>query len=85
MDALKIACDIVGSQRALAKLIGVSAPYVSQMVAGIRPVPAERVLSIEAATDFRVSRHDLRPDIYPREPWCQCKACERRRAIEETG
>lgn len=28
-------------------------------------VPAEYVLKIEAATG--VSRHDLRPDIYPRE------------------
>ena len=28
-------------------------------------IPAERVLSLEKATG--VSRHDLRPDLYPRE------------------
>ena len=42
-------------------------------------VPPERVLAIESATDYRVSRHDLRPDIYPRESWCRCPACERAR------
>jgi DNA-binding transcriptional regulator YdaS (Cro superfamily) len=30
-----------------------------------RRLPAEHVLAVEAATG--VSRHDLRPDIYPRE------------------
>jgi DNA-binding transcriptional regulator YdaS (Cro superfamily) len=30
-----------------------------------KKVPADRVLAIEAASG--VSRHDLRPDIYPRE------------------
>lgn len=29
-------------------------------------VPAERVLAVERETG--VSRHDLRPDLYPREP-----------------
>lgn len=33
------------------------------VVTGI--VPAGRVLAIEAATDGRVSRHELRPDLYP--------------------
>ena len=48
-------------------------------------VPAERVLAIEAATGHRVSRHDLRPDIYPREPWCRCPACELERRDAEKG
>jgi DNA-binding transcriptional regulator YdaS (Cro superfamily) len=30
-------------------------------------VPAERVLSIESATDGAVTRHELRPDLYPTE------------------
>ena len=29
-------------------------------------VPAERVLDVEAAAEGLVSRHRLRPDIYPR-------------------
>ena len=28
-------------------------------------VPAERVLAVEEATGGKVSRHELRPDIYP--------------------
>lgn len=30
-----------------------------------RRVPAERVLDVERATGGQVSRHELRPDIYP--------------------
>lgn len=30
-------------------------------------VPAERVLQLEAASGGRVTRYDIRPDIYPRE------------------
>ncbi|MGF7202329.1 DNA-binding transcriptional regulator YdaS (Cro superfamily) [Sphingobium olei] len=30
-----------------------------------RPLPAEHVLAVEEATG--ISRHDLRPDIYPRD------------------
>ena len=47
-------------------------------------VPAERVLAIEAATGYQVSRHELRPDLYPKEAWCRCPAC-RREAGEEGG
>ncbi len=32
-----------------------------------RGVPAERVLEIEAATEGKVTRHELRPDLYPLE------------------
>ena len=30
-----------------------------------RGIPAKRVLDIEKATEGRVSRHELRPDLYP--------------------
>lgn len=30
-------------------------------------VPAEHVLKVEKASKGKLSRHDLRPDIYPRE------------------
>lgn len=36
------------------------------MLAEGRPLAPEHVLTVEAATG--VSRHDLRPDIYPRDP-----------------
>lgn len=50
-----------GSGAALAKAVGVTPMAVSQWK--LRGVPAHQVLSIESATG--VSRHDLRPDIYP--------------------
>lgn len=45
----------------LAEALKISSPAVSQW----ERVPAERVLDVERITG--VSRHDLRPDIYPRE------------------
>lgn len=49
----------------LADLIGISYQAVYKWQAPGGTVPAERVLEIERLTG--VSRHDLRPDIYPRE------------------
>lgn len=40
---------------------------VSQWVNDKLRVSAERVLDVESATEGRLSRHDLRPDIYPRD------------------
>lgn len=59
------AIDIAGSQSALARLIGVSQMAVSRWQRGVSPVTPENVLAVEAATG--ISRHDLRPDLYPRE------------------
>ena len=55
---------MVGGKSARAAKLGVSREAVRKWK---RRVPAERVLEIEAATDGEVSRHALRPDIYPRE------------------
>ncbi|MDQ0305303.1 transcriptional regulator [Ancylobacter polymorphus] len=46
--------------------VGVSLPTWSRWETGRRRVPAERVLDVERITG--ISRHDLRPDLYPREP-----------------
>lgn len=64
MKAIERAVEAAGSQLALAKLCGVSYQAVQKWMRA-RNVPAERVLQIERLTG--VSRHDLRPDIYPRE------------------
>jgi DNA-binding transcriptional regulator YdaS (Cro superfamily) len=64
IDALKEAVRIAGGQTALGKAIGKSQAHVSNWIAK-RKLPAEMVLPVERATG--VSRHDLRPDIYPRE------------------
>lgn len=54
--------DVVGGQSALAHLLGVSPPTVSQWRSGIRPIPAERCVAIEQATNGAVTRKDLRPN-----------------------
>lgn len=64
-------CGLVG----LAREVGVTYQAVRKWER--HGIPAERVLAVEAATGYRVSRHELRPDLYPREPWCRCPACRR--------
>ncbi|MBI6944056.1 helix-turn-helix domain-containing protein [Pseudomonas putida] len=56
------AAKVAGGQSALARILKVTPQAVQKMCASGR-VPAERVLEIEKATG--VSRHELRPDIYP--------------------
>lgn len=63
--ALERAVKQVGGQSAFARLHGVSQPTVWAWVKQGRALPAEYVLKTEAETG--ISRHDLRPDLYPRE------------------
>ena len=62
-SALVLAIEKVGSQGAMARLLGISQPAVWKWVNGGKQLPPEFVLAVEAATG--ISRHDLRPDIYP--------------------
>lgn len=62
MKAIERAVQAMGGRRLLAKKLGVTYQAVQKWE--LSKVPAERVLAVEAATG--VSRHDLRPDIYPR-------------------
>lgn len=62
MKAIERAVEKAGGQQALADMCGVKYQAVQKWLRGKR-VPAERVLTIESATG--VSRHELRPDIYP--------------------
>lgn len=55
----------VGSQSAFARLVGKSQASVHQLLSEERPLWAASVLKVEAKTG--VSRHDLRPDLYPRD------------------
>ncbi|MDX2224926.1 MAG: pyruvate, phosphate dikinase [Rhodospirillaceae bacterium] len=59
--ALERAITEAGGVAALARAINVTPQAVSQW----DRVPAERVLAVETATAGKVSRHDLRPDLYP--------------------
>lgn len=61
--ALRRAIAKVGSQSAMARLLGVSQAAVSKWVRNSKHLPAEHVLRVQDVTG--VSRHDLRPDLYP--------------------
>lgn len=62
-EALMAAVDRAGSQSALARAVGCSSTAVWKWVQSTKRMPAEFVLRAEAATG--VSRHLLRPDLYP--------------------
>jgi len=64
-EALQAAVAAVGSQSAMARLIGLSQAAVWRWLDRKQSLPAEHVLTVEAATG--ISRHELRPDLYPRE------------------
>lgn len=64
-EALEKAITIAGGQTALAKLIGRDQRTIWAWLNMTKRVPAEMVLSIEKAVSGQVTRHELRPDIYP--------------------
>jgi len=68
-----------GAQKLLADALHLNSPVVVSQWKK-RQVPAEYVLKVEVACEYSVSRHELRPDLYPLEPWCQCPACLRNKA-----
>ena len=61
--AVDLLVEKIGSQKGVADLVGVSPQAITKWING--RIPAERVLEIERLTG--VSRHELRPDLYPRE------------------
>lgn len=66
-SAIKRAVELLGSQLALAKALGVTPVTVNQWVRpnganSSRPVPPKQCVRIEALTNGQVSRRDLRPD-----------------------
>lgn len=68
MDALRRAVAILGSQTALARVVGVRPQSVSEKLSIGKRVPAEWCIPLENATRAKgetVSRHELRPDLYP--------------------
>lgn len=65
IEALIRATEIVGGQAELARISGLKQPSISRQMSRGKKVPAEWCLPIEQATGGKISRHDLRPDIYP--------------------
>lgn len=64
MHPIDKAADIIGSQTALAAVLGVSKGAVSQWKDEDRRVPATHCVAIERATAGAVTRRDLRPDDF---------------------
>ncbi|MDT8758256.1 helix-turn-helix domain-containing protein [Sphingomonas psychrotolerans] len=64
-EALLAAADAYGTQSAMGDALGVSQPTIWRWLKQSRQLPAEYVLRVEA--DTGISRHHLRPDIYPPE------------------
>lgn len=63
--ALERAIAEAGGQSALARKVGRKQGHVWHWLHKSKQVPAELVIPIERATDGKVTRHELRPDLYP--------------------
>lgn len=55
--------DVAGGIPALAKIVDRTPANLYSLFTRLRPCPPQLVLPIEKATG--ISRHELRPDIYP--------------------
>lgn len=64
-SALADAVRKAGSQTAFGRIVGKNQSVIHDWLRESRPLPAELVLLVER--QLGVSRHDLRPDLYPRE------------------
>lgn len=64
LDAFRLAVRRAGGQLRFAKLVGCTQGAISQRLSSGKPLSARFVLRAEEGTG--VSRHDLRPDLYPR-------------------
>ena len=67
MKAISYATQLMGTQEALGKLISVSQPTIHSWIAGEYTISGEYVIPVEKATNGKVTRHQLRPDLYPEE------------------
>jgi len=61
---IKSAIESCGGKAVLARQINVSPQVVWQWADGRRPVPAHHCMAIEEATEGKVTRYDLRPDVF---------------------
>ena len=62
-EALKACRDVAGSDSQMARDLGVPQSTMWRWLNQSKQLPAEHVLKAEHL--YGVSRHDLRPDIYP--------------------
>lgn len=64
-DALRRAISLCGGQSALAGKLGRKQQHVWFWLNEAKKLPPEVAIGIETATGGAVTRHELRPDIYP--------------------
>lgn len=62
--ALKRAVIILGSQNKVAKTVGVTQGWISQMLRRDIQIPAEWCAKLHRATRGQVTRRQLRPDLF---------------------
>lgn len=62
---LEQAVEIAGGQSALARACGVTQGHVWAWLNKSGRCPAKYVFPVEAATNTKITRHQLRPDLYP--------------------
>ena len=70
LQALQRAINEAGSQAELARRVAsdglpIKQQHIWNWLNRDKEVPAEAVLPIERAVEGRVTRHELRPDLYP--------------------
>lgn len=66
-EHIERAVELAGSQRALAKKVGLSQQGISWLLRDASNVSAEIAVKIEGATEGKVSRRHLRPDLFGEE------------------
>lgn len=67
-QALQRAIDEAGGPAELARFITENYEKISaQAICDWKRCPPRRVIAVEQATKGRVKRHELRPDIFPKE------------------
>lgn len=63
--ALETAIKTIGNQSKLARVVGVTPQAISHKLKHGTTVPAEWCAPIEEATEGKITRHQLRPDLFP--------------------
>ena len=58
------AIKVAGSERKLAKALGVERAFIYRLKKGLCDVPVKRVADFIRVTDGKVRKHDLRPDLW---------------------
>lgn len=63
-ELLKSAVEAMGSQSKLARALGISQQGVSYIINHAQSVPVEVAVGIHRLTNGKISKADLRPDIF---------------------